>query len=266
MDISRPFLDQLGREYRTRRARNAAYSLRSFSRDLNVGSGRLSQYFSGQRSVTPKAAHRIMNRLGLSPVEQAHWLGLSLAQASIPAPSAPELLDQKVFELISEPIHFTLLSLMETRGFRREPRWIAARLRSSVTEVTHSLRLLQDLGLITEKDGKLTPTHAQGVRSSDGVQNAALRKAHRRQLEQAIEGLERIPLELRDITSITLAADPARLNEAKALIKDFRRKLAQLLERGKNPSEVYRLQIQLIPLTELSPIPNNSKGERSREN
>lgn len=248
MNLSRPFLERLHQEYRERRRRNGAYSLRSFSRDLQINPGRLSQYFSGARTVTPKAAQRIMVRLGLSPIEQARWMGLALDHSALPAPMEPALLDQRAFELISEPIHFTLLSLMETRGFRSQPRWIASRIRSSVPEVTAALKLLSELGLAEERKGTWVPTHRQGVRSSDGVQNAALRRAHERQLEDARASLDAIALEWRDVTSITVATDPAKLGEARALIKDFRRKMAAVLEDGV-PSEVYRLQIQLIPLT-----------------
>lgn len=248
MDFSKRFVEQLGREYRTRRERNPAYSLRSYGRDLEVNSGRLSQYFSGRRPVTRKSALRIMGHLGLSPTEQARWLGVAIEPSRA---AEPHLLEQRAFELISEPIHFTILSLVDTRGFKNNPQWIARRIRSSVPEVAQSLALLKDLGLLEERKSGLALTHKEGVRSSDGVRNAALRRAHEKQLRQAIESLESIPLNLRDVTSITMTADLRRLNEAKVLIQDFRRKLCKLLE-GSDATEVYRLQVQLIPLTEIN--------------
>jgi hypothetical protein len=247
MQINGAFLECLSNEYRARRSRNPAYSLRSFSRDLAISPGRLSQYFSETRPITPNAAKKIMDRLGLSPVEQARWIGITLQPDR--STVEPELLDQKIFELISDPLHFVILSLLETRSFKNDAKWIARRTRSSVPEVTASLKLLKQLGLMMEIDGKLAPTHKQGVRSSDGVQSAALRRSHRRQLEEAADALDRVPVELRDITAITFAADPSKLSEAKTLIKDFRRKLSQLFE-TKNCTEVYRLQVQLIPVTE----------------
>ncbi|MFL5815760.1 MAG: DUF4423 domain-containing protein [Bdellovibrionia bacterium] len=283
MHISSPFLEKLADEFRARRRRNPAYSLRSFGRDLNVSPGRLSQYFSKTRTVTPKAAHQMMNRLGLSPLEQASWMGLSILHPAVTNPSVlvtatrsgkaregstiePHLLDQKVFELISEPIHFTILSLLETEDFKNNTKWIASRIRSSVPEVSASLQLLQELGLIQKSsDGNLALTHHEGTKSSDGVKNAALQRAHQRQLQDAIESLESVALELRDITSMTFATDAEKLPEAKALIKDFRRKLSHLLQSGKK-SEVYRLQIQLLPLTEVRPPrPTGKKfsGDRS---
>jgi uncharacterized protein (TIGR02147 family) len=135
-----------------------------------------------------------------------------------------------------------------------------------VPEVSASLQLLQELGLIKKTSGgKLVPTHLEGTKSSDGVKNTALQRAHQRQLQDAINTLESISLELRDITSMTFATDPEKLPEAKALIKDFRRKLSHLLQSGRK-SEVYRLQIQLLPLTEVRPPRSQGRklsGDRS---
>jgi hypothetical protein len=56
-------------------------------------------------------------------------------------------------------------------------------------------------------------------------------------------------LESRDVTSITLAVDPGKLRLASEAIKRFRRELAGLLETGQR-TEVYHLNIQLIPITQ----------------
>lgn len=250
MNFSDNFVDKLSYEYRARRERNASYSMRSFSRDISVNSGRLSQYFSKVRPVTPKAATRIMSKLGLSPFEQAEWMGLSHLATSMSHESEPFLLDQKVFELISEPLHFSLLSLIETKNFQKSSRWIAKKLRSTVPQVNQSIELLRGLGLIQDQGSKFILTHKQGVKSSDGLKSTALRQAHKKQLTESIEIIDQVPLELRDITSISFPADRDKLPEAKKLIKEFRRKL-NLLMSGKNNTEVYRLQIQLIPMTNI---------------
>ena len=55
-------------------------------------------------------------------------------------------------------------------------------------------------------------------------------------------------MELRDFTSMTMAIDPEKLTEAKKKIREFRRGLSEFLEAGKK-EEVYRLNIQLVPVT-----------------
>lgn len=95
---------------------------------------------------------------------------------------------------------------------------------------------------------------SNGLKVSDAfettsdIPSAALRRSHRQTLEQAIESLEEVRIELRDITSITMAIDPARIGEAKTAIRRFRRDMAALLEDGRR-TEVYNLNVQLVPVT-----------------
>jgi hypothetical protein len=43
--------------------------------------------------------------------------------------------------------------------------------------------------------------------------------------------------------------DPTRLPEAKALLRRFQDELLELVEKDPNPTEVYRVAMQLFPLT-----------------
>jgi hypothetical protein len=47
---------------------------------------------------------------------------------------------------------------------------------------------------------------------------------------------------------MTMAIDPRKLPLAKTLIREFRFRLAELLETG-NRTEVYNLNVQLVPVT-----------------
>jgi len=50
---------------------------------------------------------------------------------------------------------------------------------------------------------------------------------------------------------MTMAIDPKNLPEAKKLIREFRKNLSVLLEEG-TKTEVYDLNIQLLPATDVS--------------
>ena len=70
--------------------------------------------------------------------------------------------------------------------------------------------------------------------------------------------LDDVPVEFRDFSSMTIAVDPEKLPEAKAVIREFRQKMASLLRDG-NKTEVFQFALQLYPLTDM-----NSEG--SHEN
>jgi uncharacterized protein (TIGR02147 family) len=174
------------------------------------------------------------------------------AESSAPEPEYHQLTTD-AFHALADWHHFAILSLMDTASFKPEAKWIARRLGISVIEARTGIDRLKRLDLITEKGGKLKRTAAHLTTTHD-VSSAALKLSHHQALEQADRALEDVALELRDITSMTMAIDVGKIQEAKKLIKDFRRKLSVYLESGKR-TEVYNLNVQLIPLS----IPENKR-------
>ncbi|MNS96870.1 hypothetical protein D3C72_1311880 [compost metagenome] len=63
-----------------------------------------------------------------------------------------------------------------------------------------------------------------------------------------IDNLDRVHVDKRDMSMITLAIDSKKIPKAKEMIKVFRRKLANYLAQGKKDG-VYTINIQLFPLT-----------------
>jgi hypothetical protein len=55
-------------------------------------------------------------------------------------------------------------------------------------------------------------------------------------------------VEKRDFTAVTVAVNPKNLSTAKELIRKFQDELCDQLEAGRC-TEVYRLSVQLFPLT-----------------
>jgi uncharacterized protein (TIGR02147 family) len=156
------------------------------------------------------------------------------------------LLLKDQFELIAEPHHFALLSLLETTGAQSKIPWIAKRLGMPENEVTDALIRLQRLDLIRFVGGKFTTTGSR--RTSQDVPSAALKRFHRKNLQKAMESIESVAIELRDITSITMAIDPTKMKLAKELVFRFRRQMAALLGQGPKTA-VYLLNVQFFPLT-----------------
>ncbi len=54
---------------------------------------------------------------------------------------------------------------------------------------------------------------------------------------------------MRDVSGMTMAVSKERLAEARKMIRDFRRRISGYMEGGKR-NAVYRLNIQLFPLTQ----------------
>jgi uncharacterized protein (TIGR02147 family) len=232
------------------KAKNAAYSLRSYARKLGISPSALSEMMTGKRGISSKTAQKIFDRLNLSPSERESLQKLERSKKALVGEKAKFLqVEMDQYHMISEWYYFAILSLAETVDFKEDHLWIAKRLNIRTSEVKTALLRLERLKLLgRNQNGVLVPTGASFKTTSD-MAHAALRKSHADNLDLAKNSLERDSIELRDMSSMTMAIDPALLPEAKILIQDFRRKLTQFLE-SQTKQEVYKLNIQLFPLTE----------------
>lgn len=246
----------LQQELASRCAKNPNYSLRSFAKFLAISPAALSALLNGKRPVTVKMRNRIGFKLGYSVEQlaqfQAKAHGNSKKSAEPAAPFQQVSLD--VFSIISEPYHYALLELLKTHDFQPEPRWLAKRLGLTASEINFAVERLERVGLLArEESGQLIDT-SSGFTTDirDGLTSQAQRRFQTRSLEKAIQAVETQPVELRDNTSVTMAINRADLPKAKAMIKDFRRRLCQELEANPTLDEVYQLTVSFVSLTEPS--------------
>lgn len=232
-----------------RKSRNPRYSLRALARSLGVSPGRLSEYLTRRRRLTALAVEKMAPRLKLNAKERRRFLKVSST-----ATSAADLLESDFvtlrldqFESISDPIHFLILALLETKHVQHDPIWMAKRIGESVERVIDALNRLVRLNLLQVVRGRFRLTHAR-LKTTTDVSSEAIRVAHRKNLEIAMRALKQVPLQLRDYSAIVTAADPKKIPEAKKMIQAFRRRLAKFLK-SENRTEVFALQIQLLPLS-----------------
>lgn len=237
-------------EFIRRKQERRQYSLRQFARKLGVPPGRLSEVLSKKRRLTPAMGEKWAERLEFSPKEKDIFLRSIFLGSYTPSPSTlPEqtTLKEDVFHLISDWYHFAILSLVNTDNFDPSSIAISKRLGISIVETRNALQRLEKLKLLKKEKGTWVRTNERVTTSWD-IPSAALRKSHKQELERAIEGLENIPTERRDVSAFTMAINPARIPEAKKKIRQFQAEMEEVLETGKR-TEVYTLNIQLMPVT-----------------
>lgn len=232
-------------------SRSESYSQRALAKRLGLSSGALSEILAGKRKISAKLAKRLADRLELGPAERKRLgIGESL-------PREPEfLLSADTFQLISDWWHFAILNLTLVEGFRSNTAWIAARLGLPFGKTKEAIERLIRLGLLKkDRNGRLTRTH-KALRTSDHVRDLAVRKAHRSDLMLIERSLENVPIQLRDLSSVTFTLDPGMLPSLVAILRDFQDEFMERAESVKG-KEVYRLAMHLFPLTRVE-----SQGEQ----
>jgi uncharacterized protein (TIGR02147 family) len=221
--------------------RNPLFSLRAFARRLKVSPAALSEILRGQRKVSEKKFHFLLEQLDLSPSEMKSVL-LDSREISkrneIPADH---------YHLLADWYYFAILSLAETSSFDGTVENIIERLGISSTTAHAAVERLQRLGLMVERNDVLISTGLH-ISSPDDVKSMALRKSHQQNLELARRALEEQEVHERDFTSLTLAMDRNRLPEMKQRIRKFLMQINQEFE-TQNRTDVFKMNIQAFSLT-----------------
>lgn len=239
-----------------RKSSNSSYSLRAYARDLGLHSASLSQILNGKRKLPIKKAHQVAEKLNLSPKEMRLFMESfyksksSLDDIKVGFWDKRQILDESHFTIISEWEHYAALELFHLKDFCFSSKNVSKKLNIGEDRAELVIQNLLDSNLLSTKlDGSFRPTYSD-IKTTEDVTSRAIQKAHQKTLEVGIKKLEEIDVSLRDFSSITLAVDLEKIQEAKNIIREFRQKMNSLFK-GTNPTEVFTMAIQFYPISDI---------------
>lgn len=223
-------------ELERRKAVNPRYSLRAFAQHLGIQPGRLSEYLNHQRVMSQTTQMKVFQKLGF------HF-----KDSKIDFIEDKITLDEKTFSLIANPVYFYILALFDLNQFSGTAKEISKRLGLPANKTQEHIDKLLQMGFLKKENSKLTRIPSSLKTTTDRA-SEAIRYSHKITLKEIIDQIDEVPMEARDVTSITMAIDIKKIPLAKKLIQNFRKDLSELLESG-DKTEVYNLNVQLFPVT-----------------
>ncbi|QDK45842.1 hypothetical protein DOM22_12115 [Bdellovibrio sp. ZAP7] len=250
--MNHTYRDILSSELLTRKQSNPRFSLRAFAKQLDLSASHLSSLIIGKRNLTPQQAHKLLNKLELSPADKSLFLSSAFPHI-LETPTAQERQTQLIaddkFTFLADWYHFAILSLGDISLNKATPAWVSERLGISELQARDALNRLQRLDLISIKsDGSFKQT-GNPLTTTDDIPSGAIKAYHRSVIDLAKTKLDTVPVEEREYGAITLAINPAKIGKAKKMIRDFQNQLCEELEVGKKKS-VYTLSVQFFPVSE----------------
>ncbi|MBT3984230.1 MAG: TIGR02147 family protein [Bacteriovoracaceae bacterium] len=237
------------------KSKNPYFSLRAFAKRLDVSPGTLSLILAGKRKVSKKLGSKIVEKLCLSPEAESHISELfvldKLHKNSQRVEALPrnQFLDMDKFEIISGWEHLAITQLIDTDDFVSDCDWISSRLGISKKRVKLALERLEKLDIIKIKDnGDIVDSSEIPFKTTDGIKNRSLRKAHKERLELAAKSIDSGKIKTYDHTGLTLAFNPEKMDLARDIIREFEQKFAEAMNVDEL-SEVYALNVNFFPLS-----------------
>ncbi|QDK38484.1 TIGR02147 family protein [Bdellovibrio sp. NC01] len=223
-----------------RQSRNSRYSKRAFAQHCGISIGQLNDYLSGRRICSLKTANKIVANLNLPPEQMAQFEVIA-KNAKAKLHSLP---DEK-FSIVSDPAHFALLALTTATDFNLDMAWIAEKLHVTQAKAKTLMHNLQSIGLVEIVDDKIVIHHEHIVAAMDAP-SEALRNSHKTSLQRIIDNIDKVPMEKREVSSVSVCIDPKKLAIVKKRAMKFIEKTAMFLESG-DKKEVYEINVQIFP-------------------
>ena len=256
--------------YAAKKAKSRAFSYRAFSKRAGVASPNyLKLVVEGQRSLSAKMAEKFAHACGLDSDASRYFVHLvAFNQAKTSNERSLHYGKLTSFQHyrqahkleIAHAAYYSdwfmpaIRELAAARDFRADPEWIADQLIPNITplQAARALETLIELGLLVEDEaGRLVQADAL---LSTGPETRGLHIAafHRVMTQRAIESIDLVPAQDRDISSLTLCLSRGGLRAFKERIQRMRRELLELSALEADPEQVVQINFQLFPLSRSS--------------
>lgn len=159
------------------------------------------------------------------------------------------------YKAIRELLSFYPFNPSEKYAFRH----LAAQLYPNITEsdARKAIKVLEKLNLIYRHESGVYKLTDQFISTGDEVQNFFLRRFHQCMIEISKSALDEFPLEVRDISSLTLSISNETFVEIKTEIQLFRKRLLEIARKSDRAENVYQINFQAFPLTRKAKKPDS---------
>ena len=117
---------------------------------------------------------------------------------------------------------------------------------ASLGVAKEAFNILVDLEMLVRHETGYESKSIQ-YRTPTDVANQSIKNYHGQSLDLAKQSLNIDPVESRDFSTITMAIDPDQLNEAKEMIRKFKREFADCVEQSTGDEVELGRQAELVP-------------------
>lgn len=254
-------------DYYDERKRCSAFSWQEFARNAGFSSAVFLKYVcEGKKNLSVGSAGSVANAMGLAGFESAYFVLMvsyahakndkakraafeercALAQAHKVRVLGDEEFDY--FKSWKNPVLREIAPHMP--GARPLEMAHACKQKISATEVSETLDFLMRAGLLKkDKNGTYVQTEKSISMGPVDAVPVAAREMQRQMGEFAVKAMD-LPLSERDMSGVTMGITHRAYEQIKKEIADFRRRIVAIASADDDTEQVYRLNVQLFPLSE----------------
>jgi uncharacterized protein (TIGR02147 family) len=264
------FRDFLRDAYLDLKNKDKKFSFRYFSKQAGFKSSSvLKDVIEGRRGIAPHSIDRFVQAFKLGKEEGRFFRTLVLfGQAETSEEKqryAEELFKfrgyKKIHPLKESQYNFyarwylsVIRELVNLKDFQEDPQWIAKKISPPITpqEAKKGLEELIELGLLLrDESGHLKQTDSH-ITTPDEVTMSSVAQYHKDMMKRAVESIDRVPREKRELSAITLGMSLETAKTVKEMIQNFRKSVVEFVAKDNKTNAVYQINLHLVPLTEVT--------------
>ena len=254
-------------DYYDERKRSSAFTWRDFARDAGFSSAVYLKYVcEGKKNLSVGSAGSVAAAMGLAGFEQTYFvLMVSYAHAK------DDKTKRAAFEERCALANAHKMRILGDEEFNYFKSWKNSVIRElaphmpgakplemahvckqkiSAAEVSETLDFLVKSGLLKkDKSGNYEQTDKSLSMGSVDAVPVAARDMQRQMGEFAVKALD-LPLSERDMSGLTMGLTRRAYEKIRKEIADFRRRIVAIASEDDETEQVYRLNLQLFPLSE----------------
>lgn len=254
-------------DYYADRKAGDSFTWRSFAKSAGFTSPvYLKQVSDGKFNLSCDAAERVARAMGLEG-DEMRYFGLLVRLDQVKTDSEKKELVKEMFAIAKS----RKVKILEGDAFQFFSDWKnpvirelapsmpgakpvemahACRPKISVAEVVKTLAFLTEVGLLKQDDdGNYVQTQKVVTTGPMKIAPVAVRGLHRQMGEFALEAIEGVDLEKRIFSGVTVGVGRETFGEIVNEIDAFRKRILDIATRDDACDEVYRLNVQLFPMT-----------------
>ena len=254
------------RDFYESRKKCSAFTWREFAKLAGFSSsGFLKLVCDGKTRLSKVGVEKVLSAMNLSGA-QAEYFRLMVSFCDSQQPDVRRTSFERMMKIASE----NRVEFLEAKSFAYFSSWANPALRElapimkgatplemghalvpaiSAAEARESLELQESLGLLKKDEcGNYVQT-SEGVSSTREVISATVVNMQKQYAHLAADSLERYSRDYRHISGMTMGLDREAYERLAAELDAFRKKVAEIVSNVKSYDRVYRMNLQLFPLS-----------------
>lgn len=120
------------------------------------------------------------------------------------------------------------------------------------TEAEEAISALEQMGFIKKDENGYYRQTDTAISTGDEVQSFLVAKFQLSMMDLGKRALEKVPVEERDISGLTLTLSPESFKLIKAEIQEFRKRISRIAVDEQSPIQVFRCNFQMFPVSQKS--------------